>query len=1146
MLAPMETVACPSCGEENPAKFRLCGFCGTSLAPAPETVVCANCGEENPGKFRLCGFCGTPLAAGTPAAGTRAGSSPAPSRGPAGPGESPALDDSSPFGSLLAPAPSRPAATAPILPAQEIRKIVTLLFTDIKDSTALTGSIDAEAMTEIKARYFSSMAAEIERHGGEVEKNIGDAIMAIFGRLRAHEDDALRAVRASHGMQKTLAALNEDFERYYGVRITNRTGVNTGEIVANLDPGATQNLATGDAVNVTARLEQNAPAGEILIGEVTYELVKQQVEVERLELTLKGKPEPVPAFRLIDVRSEPVPVLAAAAAPFVGREAEMDVLRGAYSEIVAKRNARLVAVVGDAGVGKTRLISDFMAGVRIEATIFRGRCLAYGDGITFWPLVEIVRSAARIGEDDSPQTARGRIAALVPADDPDHDAIVDRVASAVGLSSTTHPVAELFWGVRKLLEAQAQKGPLVVLIDDIHWAESTFLDLLDHLTESVHDAPMLLLCTARPEVADVHGEWLGSTGLERLDLRPLGAAEVETMIERLLAGAAVSEQTKAKVVAAAEGNPLYIEQIVTMLREREPGESGDVVVPPTISALLAARLDALSRAERAVVDPAAVIGLTFPGAAVTHLVPDAIRADVESHLVALDRKQFVHPITTDANAEADDLHRFHHILVRDATYQGLLKRTRASLHERFVEWAEPVNRERGRETEFEEILGYHLEQAVRYRSELGPLDEGGRAIADRAAAKLGNAGRRAFARGDLPAAANLLRRATALLGPTSALRIQLLLDLGFVLLENGEFAGSTESIEEARTAAAASGDERLVRHASVAHNIHAQLGTEVLGNAAAMIEETREQIAWFEAAGDDVGLTHAWRLLAAIHGTAGRFREAREAIQGVMSAARRTGDVRAANRGAIAYATLSLHGDTPVPDAVAECEALSRDVAGNRMAEAVIGLVRGQLLAMAGRFEEARELAESSRRMLGDLGPSVTASTTSIESSRIAFLAGDFAAADADLSRDLADLEAIGERYFRSTIAGLHSRARLELGDIDTAIASAALTKALADPDDNEAQILWRQAEARVLVARGKLDEARELAEAAVELTAGTVDLVLRADALIDLAMILIWADRRGDAEAPIREALELYERKGAGVLADRARALLDEVAVAS
>ncbi|HET7472555.1 MAG TPA: AAA family ATPase [Candidatus Limnocylindrales bacterium] len=1144
----METVVCPSCGEDNPAKFRLCGFCGTSLAPAPETIVCASCGEENPSKFRLCGFCGTPLAAGTPsgaiatahATPAAPAAPPAPARQPA-----PADDSSNPFGSLLAPAPSRPATSTPILPAQEIRKIVTLLFTDIKDSTALTGSIDAEAMNEIKARYFSSMAAEIERHGGEVEKNIGDAIMAIFGRLRAHEDDAMRAVRASHGMQKTLAALNEDFERYYGVRITNRTGVNTGEIVANLDPGATQNLATGDAVNVTARLEQNAPAGEILIGEVTYELVKQQVEVERLELTLKGKPDPVPAFRLIDVRSEPTPVLAAAAAPFVGREAELDVLRAAYAEIGAKRVARLVAVIGDAGVGKTRLISDFMAAVRDDAAVYRGRCLAYGDGITFWPLVEVVRSAARIGEDDSPATAIERIAALVPDDDPERDAIVDRVASAVGLASRSHPVAELFWGVRKLFEAQAALHPLVILIDDIHWAESTFLDLLDHLTESVRDAPILILCSARPEVAEVHAEWLASSSVERVELKPLGAAEVETMIDRLLAGTEVPPETKAKVIAAAEGNPLYIEQIVTLLRERDPGAGGDVVVPPTISALLAARLDGLSRAERAVVDPAAVIGLSFPGAAITHLVPDAIRNEVDDHLIALDRKQFVHPVTTDANAEADDLHRFHHILVRDATYQGLLKRTRASLHERFVEWAEPVNRERGRETEFEEILGYHLEQAVRYRSELGPLDDAGRAIADRAAKKLGNAGRRAFARGDLPAAANLLQRATTLLPETSTARIEMLLDLSAVLLENGDFGGSNESIEAARAAADTVGDERLVRHSVIARSIHAQLGTEVLGNAAEMIAETEAQIAWFEAANDDVGLTHAWRLLAAIHGTAGRYDEAKVAIQGVMAAARKTGDTRAANRGAIAYAVLSLHGDEPVPDALRACAALSADVAGDRKSEAVILGIRALLTAMDGDVATAREMAASGRAMVADLGPSISASTTSTEAARIELLADDPAAAAALLERDLAELEALGERYFRSTIAGLHAQARIEMGDVAGAESSVELAQSLADPDDTEAQVLWRSAQARILAARGSVDEALACAARAVALADETSDPALQAETRLDQGRVLLALGRQTDAEPPLREALALFERKVVSVRVPLVERLLAEGATA-
>ena len=270
----METVTCPSCSEENPAKFKLCGFCGTPLAPVPETVLCPSCGEENPSKFRLCGFCGTAL-------GGRC--------------------DGGARGRVRRP--RRAPVAAPALPPTEVRKFVTLVFTDLKDSTALTASIDAEAMNEIKARYFETMAGEIERHGGHVEKNIGDAIMAVFGRIRASEDDALRGVRAAADMVSKLTELNEEFERYYGVRLTVRTGVNTGEVVASTDEHATMNLATGDAVNVAARLEQNAPANEVLIGEMTYALVRDFVDAERVELMLKGKSEPVPAYRLIAVRA---------------------------------------------------------------------------------------------------------------------------------------------------------------------------------------------------------------------------------------------------------------------------------------------------------------------------------------------------------------------------------------------------------------------------------------------------------------------------------------------------------------------------------------------------------------------------------------------------------------------------------------------------------------------------------------------------------------------------------------------------------------------------------------------------------------------------------------------------------------------------
>jgi len=1158
----MDTVACPSCGEENPARFRLCGFCGTSLAPVPETIVCSGCGEENPSKFRLCGFCGTPLAAGSAsvaptgtAPGGHGGStatSPAPPTSTRSRGSTPSAagadhgvslastagGDASPFGSLLAPARPQPAATAPILPAQEVRKFVTLVFTDLKDSTALTGSIDAEAMNEIKARYFSSMAVEIERYGGKVEKNIGDAIMAVFGLVRAHEDDALRAVRAAHSMQKVLAALNEDLERYYGVRITNRTGVNTGEIVANTDPNADQNLATGDAVNVTARLEQNAPAGEILIGEVTYELVRNHVEVERLELTLKGKPEPVPAFRLIDVRSEPVARVGAAAAPFVGREAEMDVLRGALTEVSTSRSARLVTVIGDAGVGKTRLITDFIGRVEDEASVFRGRCLAWGDGITFWPLVEIVRSAARISEDDSPEAARARIGALLATDDPDRDAIVDRVASAVGLSSSSHPVAELFWGARKLLESQAVERPLVIVIDDIHSAEATFIEFLDHVVESVRDRSILILCSARPELVDVHGEWLATAAVERVDLAPLGAADVEAMIDRLLAGVALSAETREKVVAAAEGNPLYIEQIVSLLRERDPG--GDVVVPPTIAALLAERLDGLSREERAVVDPAAVIGLVFAGAAIAQLVPDQIRDEVDGHLAALDRKQFVHPLVSDAD---DAMFRFHHILVRDAAYQSLLKRARATLHERFVEWAEPVNRERGRETEFEEILGYHLEQAVRYRSELGPLDDQGRSIAVRAAAKLASAGRRAFARGDTPAACNLLRRAVALLPTDDPGRVELMGDLAYALMEEGRFDESRGVITESAAIAERLGDRRLAARSRIAARRLDVVLSELEGGIERAIADTTEAIQILVETGDEAGLARAWQLLMVIHGTTGAYDVAADAAKRVVEHARAAGDTRMASRGAMGYATTALLGPTPVSVALATCEGLVRDVTGDRKAESVILGVLAQMHAMSGDFDLARDLYRRAASSLADLGPSVTSATLSTESSRVEALAGDYPAAERELRRDDLALAAMGERYYRSTVDALLAQVLVAQDKLVEAEAFSRQAEDLADEDDVSSQVFWRTARARIFALTGQSEAGEALARQAVELARGTVDICLLGGALVDLAFVLERAGRQNEAEPPLREALQLFQRKEDRTSVQRVRSLLGEPA---
>jgi len=1115
-------VRCPGCGEENPARFRLCGFCGTALQPVPETVHCPSCGEENPGKFRLCGFCGAALAGGPPP----------------------------PAHAIPPPAPAAPMVPVIELPAHEVRKVVTLLFSDLKDSTALTASIDAEAMNEIKARYFASMAAEIERHGGNVEKNIGDAIMAVFGRIKAHEDDALRAVRAAAGMQAVLAQLNEELLRIYGVKLTNRTGVNTGELVVNTDPAAVQNLATGEAVNVAARLEQNAPADQVLLGQITYDLVRQHVEVERIELQMKGYADPVPAFRLLGVRDAPVEEATSVRnTTLVGREDELRTLRSAFAAALDSQGPRLVTVIGEPGVGKSRLVKEFVGELLSEALVLRGRCLPYGDGITFWPLSEIARGAAGIEQEDSPEQALEKLSALLPPVD-DRDAIVDRVAAAINLSPARFPVAELYWGGRRFLEVLGQTHPVVVIVDDIHSAEATFLEFLEHILDASQGVPILLLCTARHALLERQPEWSERAGAERVQLGPLGASDTAALVTQLLGDAGLADEVQAKVVAAAEGNPLFVEQLVSMLVDkgllRREGDRwvpaqdmADLAIPPTIQALLVSRLDDLTREERAVVEPASVIGLVFFQPAVEEMVPVSVRPLVPVELGALDEKQFV---AREAGDEDEEAYRFRHILIRDATYGSLLKRARAQLHERFVAWAERINRERGREQEFEEIHGYHLEQAFRYRSELGPIDAAGRDVATRAATKLGNAGQRAFARGDLPAAQGLLTRAAALLEQTAPKRVELLTELAETLVERGDFEGAMGVIADAEAAARALDDERLlarVRIASLWKGMFSGSGSDGGADEA----EIARLAGRLEEHEDWSGAARAWRLHMLVQQTAGRNAAAAESARRVADAARRGDDVRMVARGSIGYATATLNGPTPVAEALGECESLLAEVRGDRRTEGTILSITAVFHAMEGRFDEARDRLDRGRSLIAELGPSLAASTTSLEASRVYWLARNLDAAEAVLRRDHDDLAALDERYYRSTIAGLLSRVLVEAGKTAEAGAFADITRDIADPDDTVSQVLWRQARAILAARGGDADTAERLATEAVMLVAPTQEVELAADAYADLAEVLHLAGRDDEAGPPAREALLRYQQKGNAVSGGRLREKLGEAA---
>ena len=616
-------------------------------------INCPSCGEENPPKFRLCGYCGTPLA----------------------------------------PAPAA-------LPVREMRKTVTLIFSDLKDSTALGERLDSEALHEVKDRYFDAMSAEIKRHGGKIEKFIGDAIMAVFGLPKAHEDDALRAVRAAADMRKALIRVNEDLTKRYGVALGNRTGVNTGEVVANDDEKADQKLATGDAVNVAARLEQAAPVNEIYLGETTYQLVRDAVEVEAVEpLTLKGKSEKVAAYRLVSAlgldgyaRREDTPI--------VGRDDELAKLHDAYHQVCTGQSVHLVTVIGDAGVGKSRLVREVVDQIAAGAHVLRGRCLPYGDGITFWPLLGMVREAAAIRDEDPPALARSKLLGAVGDAD-----VAARMASAVGFSDESFPLHELYWGARKFLEGFAARRP-GGRRDRRHPLGRA------RVPGPAGAHPRRVQGRGDPAAGHLAARPAGkpaAVGPAR-QLHPAGAAPVE---QRGL-GAGGDQPARLGRPAGRRGRTHRrrgrrqpaVRRADAVDADRQPcartskatpgcaPESyGDINVPPTIRALLEARLDNLARADRATVEPAAVIGQEFERPAIEALAPEAVRPKIAEHLDTLARKHF---IDAAGAPDAEAVYRFHHHLVRDTVYNGLLKRTRANLHLGFVRWADKVNADRDR------------------------------------------------------------------------------------------------------------------------------------------------------------------------------------------------------------------------------------------------------------------------------------------------------------------------------------------------------------------------------------------------------------------------------------------------------------------
>jgi class 3 adenylate cyclase/tetratricopeptide (TPR) repeat protein len=919
------------------------------------------------------------------------------------------------------------------------RKTVTVVFCDIVDSTPLGERIDPEVHRRIQERYFDTVREALQRHGGTVEKFIGDAAMAVFGIPVTHDDDALRAVRAAVDLRPALARLNADLERDHGVTIAIRTGVNTGEVVAG-DPSDGQAFATGDAVATAQRLEAASRAGEILIGDTTYRLVSNAAVVEPVEpLTLKGKAEPVLAWRLLGVVEGAEPFPRRLDTPLVGREAELELLRSELEAAVDERRCRLATIIGPAGIGKSRLGNELLREAEESATTVVGRCLPYGEGVTYWPLRGIVLGAVgHLSAERIEQRLRGaeeaaRIAAII--------------ADAVGRAEGPSGSEDTFWAIRKFLEHLARERPLIVGLDELQWAEPTLLDLVEYLTGWTSDAPILLLGLGRPELAERRPSWPVT-----ISLAPLSAEQTELLADAL----AIPPEKRARLTAAAEGNPLFLEQLQAL--EQEGREDA---IPPSILAILAARLDRLEPQERVTVERAAVIGREFTKGAVSALSGEE---SVGATLLALVRRDLIEP--DPIALQGDDGFRFRHVLIRDAAYLGVAKEARAELHRKYANWL-------GSAGELDELVGYHLEQTFRYEQELGPANP---ELATAAGERLARAGRRAMRRGDLPAAVTLLTRAAALLPDSHEERREALPVLASALMRTGDFSRAegvlTESLEAAREA----GDTRLEMRTLIEREFFRTFTApeESVEDIVAVADSAIPLLSELE---DNLGLAKAWWLKSEVHVNACRWGERAENLERALGYARAAGDQSEQSTLSSQLAWALYCGPTPVDLAIERCEQLLAELPDDRSLRAsVTGSIAG-LRAMHGDFDEARRLQSIARALYEELGQRFRIAARSLIAAEIETLAGRPGEAASILRWAFSELQEMGITSVMSTVSAFLADALAAEGSIEEAIRFSELSKEHAADVDVATQVMWRVAQANATADATLAAEAVELAE---------------------------------------------------------------------
>jgi class 3 adenylate cyclase/tetratricopeptide (TPR) repeat protein len=1137
-------MTCASCGRLNRAESRFCVGCGKSLTPR-----CPACGVESEPEAQFCGACGSALAAPPPTTTDKA----------------------------------------------IARKVVTVVFADLIGSVSLQERLDAESARRVMDRYHRAMTAVVEVHGGKVVQLLGDGVLAAFGVPRVAEDDALRAVRAGVGMQRAFRELVRELslpaEGLYppqgsggGVRSAGgfgtsaaglrsaglqagvplegvglRVAVNTGEVVVGDD----ETGLIGDPTNVAARLQHEARNGDVLVGEATQRLVAGLVTLAPAgTFTLRGRSETVTAYRVVSL-DRPA---GARATAFVGRDGELRRLFAVYGEATAAPGARLAVLLGSPGLGKSRLVEEFTQRASDRATVLRARCDAAG-GATFAPIAEALRTFLRLEEGAGGEVLRPAIDAVVSGDEAERA----RIAAGIGALFSGAPSSpeETFFAVRRMLAGLAAVRPVVLVIDDLHWGGPLLLDLVEHLVQWSTGVPLFLLVTGRPELREARSSLATPGGLVA-DVITLGGLDAGASMQ-LAAGVVGAAELPAvlvgRVLATSEGNPLFLGELVRMLvqdgtlvrageRWVTTVEVAKLDMPPTIQVLLAARIERLRPEERAVLERAAVIGRQFSRAPVAHLLGPV--PDLDARLEALRRSELVEP--DNGWFLGEPALRFHHVLIRDAAYRRVLKETRAELHERLADW---IVARVGDTTEHDETIGFHLEQAHQNRRELGlsaegvgpqagPLDARGRALGERAARHLGNAGRRALARDELLPAANLLGRALDRLAADDPGRADLALHWCEALLSAGDVGHAARALDELGRimGLGVEGEARAsptpnpltpnplrlrAWHACFAGHLAVLTDPQALRASEGAVAAAAETLATI---GDAAGEAKAHAVHAQVLAQLGRIGASEAALDQALAAARRAGERRLANAVLAVAPVAALWGPSPVTRASGRCldvVRVLRITQGAPAVEAVALRCQAVLETLRGRGEAARRMIAASRSLVEELGIIQHVLEADLFAGLIELLEGDTAAAEGWLRSAWDGLRAQGLGIDAAQAGALLARALLAQGRIDEAEAVSRESEALAG-DSFKAAIAWRGVRAEVLAARGEHSAAIELARAAVDIAAVTDDLLDHADARASLAVALNAAGRFAEAEAEQQHAIELREAKGATLLIERAR----------